>query len=84
MHRHRDALQLLTCQPADSPPSRPWPQGLFARVRRLAEPLLRLRSTKDDGTVLKAEYPLEEGILAAVGAGMQLDPACSWTWLSVL
>ncbi|PRW33024.1 GHMP kinase [Chlorella sorokiniana] len=43
-------------------------QGLYARVRRLAEPLLRLRSTKDDGTVLEAEYPLEEGPLAAEAA----------------
>lgn len=44
-------------------------QGLYARVRRLAEPLLRLRSTKDDGTVLETEYPLEEGLLAAVRWG---------------
>lgn len=43
-------------------------QGLYARVRRLAEPLLRLRSTKDDGSVAEAEYPLDEALLAAVRA----------------
>ncbi|PSC73195.1 GHMP kinase [Micractinium conductrix] len=39
-------------------------QGLHARIARLARPVLRLRSTKDDGMVLEHEYELDEALLA--------------------
>ena len=42
-------------------------QGLYARVERLAEPLLRLRATRDDGEVLETELPLLAEALAEVG-----------------
>lgn len=41
-------------------------QGLYCRVVALPERVLRLRSTKDDGTVLEQEYPLEAALLAKV------------------
>lgn len=43
-------------------------QGLFARVRRLPAPLLRLRSTRDDGSTEERELPLDEAALAEVRA----------------
>jgi len=42
-------------------------QGLYARVTRLEEPVLRLRSTKDDGSSMEQEYPLDAALLAKVG-----------------
>ena len=44
-------------------------QGLHARIARLARPVLRLRSTKDDGMVLEHEYELDEALLAVVSSG---------------
>ncbi len=41
-------------------------QGLYARVARLAAPVLRLRSTTDDGTAVEHEFPLQEEMLAKV------------------
>lgn len=42
-------------------------QGLQARVQALAGPVLRLRSTRDDGASLETELPLEARALAEVG-----------------
>lgn len=39
-------------------------QGLYARVLPLAEPVLRLRSTKDDGTSAEREFALDADMLA--------------------
>ncbi|KAL4857393.1 hypothetical protein ACK3TF_002272 [Chlorella vulgaris] len=39
-------------------------QGLHAHVAALAEPVLRLHSTRDDGTSLEIELPLEASALA--------------------
>ena len=41
-------------------------QGLYARVLPLAEPVLRLRSTKDDGTSAEREFALDADMLAQV------------------
>jgi hypothetical protein len=43
-------------------------QGLHAHVAALAEPVLRLHSTRDDGTSLEIELPLEASALAQVRA----------------
>lgn len=42
-------------------------QGLYARVVPLAQPVLRLRSTRDDGTTAEREFPLDADLLAKVG-----------------
>lgn len=39
-------------------------QGLYARVVPLAQPVLRLRSTRDDGTTAEREFPLDADLLA--------------------
>jgi hypothetical protein len=41
-------------------------QGLYARVRSLEQPVLRLRSTRDDGSTLETELPLDADALAQV------------------
>lgn len=47
-------------------------QGLYAHITPLAAPVLRLRSTKNDGSVLECELPLEEATLAEAGCKQQL------------
>lgn len=42
-------------------------QGLYARVVPLAQPVLRLRSSRDDGTTAEREFPLDADLLAKVG-----------------
>lgn len=42
-------------------------QGLYARVAALDEPVLRLRSTRDDGVSLEQEFPLQAEVLAKEG-----------------
>lgn len=41
-------------------------QGLYARVAPLAQPVLRLRSSKPDGTSCEREFPLDADLLAQV------------------
>ena len=41
-------------------------QGLYARAVALAAPVLRLRSTIDDGSCLEQEFPLDADLLAKV------------------
>ena len=45
-------------------------QGLYARAAALAAPVLRLRSTIDDGSCLEQEFPLDADLLAKVGLGL--------------
>lgn len=43
--------------------------GLYAKVRRLEDPVLVLRSTTEDGQVFKTEMPLDEDVLASEAQG---------------
>ena len=46
-------------------------QGLYARVAPLAEPVLRMRSTKEDVISLEQEFPLDAEVLAKVGSSLR-------------
>ncbi len=51
-------------------------QGLYARVAPLAQPVLRLHSSKPDGTSCEQEFPLDADLLAQVRRDVLKEKGC--------